>query len=128
MVKKGMALNMPGVVDVDAVLAEKAGAVAVPVKEEKKEEKSDSTPAVKEVKTKTKRNTKKATKETDDFSEIFEPKKEKELRNVAINLRVKRRIKDDFDLICKRLGRSQSDMLEFWVDYTMAKMVVNDKK
>ncbi len=116
---------MPGS---DAVLAEKAGAVAVPAKEEKKEEKSDSTPAVKEVKTKTKRNTKKVTKETDDFSEIFEPKKEKELRNVAINLRVKRRIKDDFDLICKRLGRSQSDMLEFWVDYTMAKMVVNDKK
>ena len=127
MVKKGMALNMPGVVDVDAVLAEKAGAVAVPVKEEKKEEKSDSTPAVKEVKTKTKRNTKKATKETDDFSEIFEPKKEKELRNVAVNLRVKKSVKENFDLICARLGRSQSDMLEFWVDLTMKKITIKYK-
>ena len=111
MVKKGLSLNMPGVeIDVDAALAEKAGAGTAPA-EEKKET------APKEVKTKPKRTTK-----------IFTPKQEKELRNVAVNLRVKKRIKDDFDLICKRLGRSQSDMLEFWVDYTMAKMITQDNK
>ena len=126
--KKGLSLNMPGVgFDVDAVLAEKAGAVAVPAKEEKKEEKSDSTSAVKVVKTKPKRNTKKEVKVVDDFSEIFEPKQEKELRNVAVNLRVKKSVKENFDLICKRLGRSQSDMFEFWVDLTLRKITVKYK-
>ena len=122
MVKKGLSLNMPGVeIDVDAALAEKAGVGTAPA-EEKKET------ASKEVKTKSKRTAKKETKEADSFNEIFAPKQEKELRNVAVNLRVKKRIKDDFDLICKRLGRSQSDMLEFWVDYTMAKMITQDNK
>ena len=124
MVKKGLSLSMPGVdIDVDAALAEKAGAVAVPAKEEK----SDSTPAVKEVKIKPKRNTKKEVKEVDDFSVIFAPKQEKELRNVAVNLRVKKSVKENFDMICKRLGRSQSDMLEFWVDLTLRKITAKYK-
>ena len=118
MVEKKFNVKMPGGDSVTRLVEE----VAKPA-----EEKKEVTPAVKEVKTKTKRNTKKATKETDDFSEIFEPKKEKELRNVAVNLRVKKSVKENFDLICARLGRSQSDMLEFWVDLTMKKITIKYK-
>ena len=117
MTEKKFNVKMPGGDSVTRLVEE----VAKPAEEKKK-----IAPVV-STKTKPKRNTKKETKETDDFNEIFTPKEEKELRNIAVNLRVKKSTKENLDLICKRLGRSQSDMVEFWVGLTMKKITVKYK-
>ena len=90
-------------------------------------EKKEVVPATEKTKPKRKTPAKNVAKEKVSFDDIYAPKEAKELRNVAVNLRVKKSVKDDFDTICKKLGKSQSDMLEFWVKYTLEQMYSKNK-
>ena len=117
MAKKGV-LAMPGI---DDELAQTAAGFAPAA--EKKEVPATEKPKAKQRKT----TAKNVAKETTSFDEIYAPKEKRELRNVAVNLRVKQSVKNDFDNICKKLGKSQSDMLEFWVKYTLDQMYSKNK-
>ena len=108
---------MPGL---DDQLAQTAAGVKPAA--EKKE-----VPATEKPKARRKTTAKNVAKEKVSFDDIYAPKEAKELRNVAVNLRVKKSVKDDFDTICKKLGKSQSDMLEFWVKYTLEQMYSKNK-
>lgn len=108
---------MPGL---DDQLAQTAAGVKPAA--EKKE-----VPATEKPKARRKTTAKKVEKEKISFDDIYAPKEEKELRNVAVNLRVKKSVKEDFDNICRKLGKSQSDMLEFWVKFTLEQMYSKNK-
>ena len=122
MVKKGLAISMPGV-DVDAQLAAAAAGVVAPAKEEevKKETVPEETPKA-EVKEKTKANVKKAepkkeVKAEEKTESMFRDKGERELKTVFMNLRVKESVKADFEALRKELHYSQSDFFESLVAF-----------
>ena len=111
-------LTMPGLDDQLAQTAAGAKPAA---------EKKEVVPATEKPKARRKTTAKNVARETTSFDEIYAPKEKHELRNVAVNLRVKKSVKDDFDNICKKLGKSQSDMLEFWVKFTLEQMYSKNK-
>ena len=129
MVKKGLAISMPGV-DVDAQLAAAAAGVVAPAKEEevKKEAVPEEKPKA-EVKEKTKANVKvKANvKKVEPKKEVkveekpadsmFKDRGERELKTVFMNLRVKESVKADFEALRKELHYSQSDFFELLVAF-----------
>lgn len=128
MVKKGLAISMPGV-DVDAQLAAAAAGVVAPAKEEevKKEAVPEEKPKA-EVKEKTKANVKakanvkkaepkKEVKAEEKTESMFRDKGERELKNVFMNLRVKESVKADFETLRKELHYSQSDFFELLVAF-----------
>lgn len=59
---------------------------------------------------------KRKAKTAPSVSMILQARAEKELKSVAVNLRVKGSVKERFDLLCKKLGYSQSDFFEVLVD------------
>ena len=120
MVTKKLDIKKPGVNPAEALVKEMAG---VKPATEKKEVPATEKPKVRQRKA----TAKKVEKEKISFDDIYAPKEEKELRNVAVNLRVKKSVKDDFDNICRKLGKSQSDMLEFWVKFTLEQMYSKNK-
>ncbi len=71
------------------------------------EKKTAPAPAVK---------SKRKAKTAPSISMILQARAEKELKSVAVNLRVKGSVKERFDLLCKKLGYSQSDFFEILVD------------
>ena len=128
MVKKGLAISMPGV-DVDAQLAAAAAGVVAPAKEEevKKEAVPEEKPKA-EVKEKTKANVKakanvkkaepkKEAKAEAKPESMFRDKGERELKSVFMNLRVKESVKADFEALRKELHYSQSDFFELLVAF-----------
>ena len=128
MVKKGLAISMPGV-DVDAQLAAVAAGVVAPAKEEevKKEAVPEEKPKA-EVKEKTKANVKanvnvkkaepkKEVKAEEKTESMFRDKGERELKTVFMNLRVKESVKADFETLRKELHYSQSDFFELLVAF-----------
>ena len=76
------------------------------------EKKTVPAPAVNQEKAKKTRQKKTAP----SVSMILQARAEKELKSVAVNLRVKGSVKERFDLLCKKLGYSQSDFFEVLVD------------
>ena len=71
------------------------------------EEKTAPAPAVKSKRTK---------KTVPSVSTILQARAERELKSVAVNLRVKESVKNRFDILCKKLGYSQSDFFEVLID------------
>lgn len=129
MVKKGLAISMPGV-DVDAQLAAAAAGVVAPAKEEevKKEAVPEEKPKA-EVKEKTKANVKvkanvkkvepkkEVKAEEKPADSMFKDRGERELKTVFMNLRVKESVKADFEALRKELHYSQSDFFELLVAF-----------
>ncbi len=126
MVKQKMKLDTPG--DVNSMLASMAVGASAPVekKEEVKEEVKKPAPVL--AKPQRKAPAKSAQKEKSSFMDLIPEKEEKELRNKPVNLRIRKSSKDKFLLICEKLGRSQSDMVEFWIDYTLNQMMQEEAK
>ncbi len=124
MVKQKMKLDTPG--DVNSMLASMAVGASAPV--EKKEEVKKPAPVPAPAKPKRKAPVKSAQKEKSSFMDLIPEKEKKELRDKPVNLRIRKSYKEKFLLICEKLGRSQSDMVEFWIDYTLNQMMQEEAK
>ena len=104
MAKKNMTVNMPGV-NVNDALAAAAAGEQQEAKEVKQEVKKKAP-----VKPKAKVNVKQEEKST--AADLLTARAQKEIKNVAVNLRVKPSVKERFDLLCTKLNYSQSDLFE----------------
>ena len=117
MAKKGMTVNMPGVNVNDELAAAAAGvAPAAEVKQEVKTDVDKKAAVKKTVKanTKVKVNVKKEEKE-DSIAAALQKQAEKEVKSIAMNLRVKPSVHEKFEQLRKQLRYSQSDFFEVMV-------------
>lgn len=114
MVDKKLKINMPGM-----VASQLAAEVASAPVEEKKEVAASAPEVKEEVKTVTKKKTntkaKVNVKKEESAASILKARAEKELKDVAMNLRVKPSVKERFEVLRKQLNYSQSDFFEVLV-------------
>ena len=110
MVDKKLKINMPGMV-ASQLAAEVASAPEV--KEEVKREVKAVTK--KKTNTKAKVNVNVNVKKEESAASILKARAEKELKHVAMNLRVKPSVKERFEVLRKQLNYSQSDFFEVLV-------------
>ena len=102
--KKGT-INMPGVNVNDALASAAAGV------EQKQEVKQEVKKTVKK-KASVKANVNVKQEEKSTAADLLTARAQKEIKNVAVNLRVKPSVKERFDLLCTKLNYSQSDLFE----------------
>ena len=108
MVDKKLKINMPGMV-ASQLAAEVASAPEV------KEEVKREVKAVTKKKTNTKAKVNVNVKKEESAASILKARAEKELKHVAMNLRVKPSVKERFEVLRKQLNYSQSDFFEVLV-------------